>query len=173
MAHSNAIADRRQTKPVEIETHLVPVDDIRPNDYNPNRMADAEFSEFVAEVKHLGRLPKPVVIRPKVGFSSAAFCIVDGEHGWRAAKEVGFEKIPCEIIHADDFEAMRQTYKRNQHGRPDQVLLGKMFQAMMDGHKFSRRQLADAIKVSDGTIRNALEYSEAVRNSYAPEAVAM
>lgn len=172
MGQDTTPADSRQTELVEIETHLVPVDDIRPNDYNPNRMDDQEFSEFVAEVKHLGRLPKPVVIRPKVGLSSAAFCIVDGEHGWRAAKEVGFEKIPCEIVHVDDFEAMRQTYKRNQHGRPDQVLLGQMFQAMMDGHKFSRRQLADAIKVSDGTIRNALEYSEAVRNSYAPEAVA-
>jgi len=36
---------------------------LRPNDYNPNRTTDSEFAEFVAEIKHLGRLPKPIVYR--------------------------------------------------------------------------------------------------------------
>ena len=40
---------------------------LRPNDYNPNVMTDDEFGELVAEVRHLGRLPKPVVARPNGG----------------------------------------------------------------------------------------------------------
>src|SRR3972149_8603943 len=94
------------------EPRMIPTSDIRPNDYNPNRMSEEEFAELVGEVKHLGRLPKPVVLRQ----NAEGYLIVDGEHNWRAAREAGLESIPCEVIDADDFEAMRQTYKRNQHG---------------------------------------------------------
>jgi len=145
------------------------VEQLRPNDYNPNKMTDDEFSEVVAEVKHLGRLPKPVIVRP----NGDGFVIVDGEHGWRAANECGLGSIPCEIIEADDFEAMRQTFKRNQHGTHDPVRLGSMFRQMMEERGLSRRALAEEITVSEGTVRNALLYAEVdglyaeARNSYA------
>ena len=42
----------------------LPPDRLHANDYNPNRMSEDAFAEFLAEVKHLGRLPKPVVVRP-------------------------------------------------------------------------------------------------------------
>ncbi len=45
-------------------TSLLPVSALEPNDYNPNRMADERFAELVEEIRHLGRLPKPVVARP-------------------------------------------------------------------------------------------------------------
>ena len=145
-------------------THL-PTDQLQPNDYNPNRMTREEFAELVEEVRHLGRLPKPVVVREVEG----GYLIVDGEHGWRAACEVGQAEIPCEVIEADDFEAMRQTYKRNQHGTHDRVALGQMFRRMMDERSISNRQLAKEINVSEGTIRNGLLFAEAaeLRNRYA------
>jgi ParB/RepB/Spo0J family partition protein len=138
---------------------------LRPNDYNPNVMTDDEFAELVAEVRHLGRLPKPVVARP----NGDGYVIVDGEHGWRAAREVGLTEVPCEVIAADDFEAMRQTYKRNQHGTHNPVQLGRMFRQMMEARGLSQRALAEDTHVSEGTIRNALEYAKAgdVRNDYA------
>lgn len=138
---------------------------LRPNDYNPNVMTDDEFAELVAEVRHLGRLPKPVVARP----NGDGYVIVDGEHGWRAAREVGLTEVPCEVIAADDFEAMRQTYKRNQHGTHNPVQLGRMFRQMMEARGLSQRALAEEVHVSEGTIRNALEYAKAadVRNGYA------
>ena len=145
-------------------THL-PTDQLQPNDYNPNRMTDEEFAELVEEVRHLGRLPKPVVVREV----EDGYLIVDGEHGWRAACEVGLSEIPCEVIEADDFEAMRQTYKRNQHGTHDLAALGRMFYRMRQSRAISNRQLAEEINVSEGTVRNALIYAEAtkVRNGYA------
>ncbi len=140
---------------------------IHPNEYNPNRMDDAELAELFAEVRHLGRLPKPVVVRR----NGDGYTIVDGEHGWRAACEVGLETVPCEVIDGDDFECMRQTYKRNQHGTHNPVKLGQMFRRMMGDRDLSQRGLATEIGVSEGTVRNAVAYAEAVgvRNSYAPE----
>jgi ParB/RepB/Spo0J family partition protein len=136
------------------------------NDYNPNHMTDDEFAELVTEVRHLGRLPKPIIVRPR----GPRYVIVDGEHGWRAATEAGVSEVSCEIAQVDDFEAMRQTYKRNQHGTHRPVRLGQMFRRMMAERALSQRALAKDIDVSDGTIRNALDYAAAadhLRNSYA------
>jgi ParB/RepB/Spo0J family partition protein len=145
----------------------LPVAQLRPNDYNPNRMTEAEFSELVVEVKHLGRLPKPIVVRRQ----GDSYLIVDGEHNWRAAQEAGFTEVPCEVVGADDFEAMRQTYKRNQHGTHDPVALGRMFRRMMQDRGLSGRAFAQEAGVSEGTVRNMLLYAEAadLRNSYASE----
>jgi ParB/RepB/Spo0J family partition protein len=144
----------------------LPADRLHANEYNPNRMTEAEYAELVAEVRHLKRLPKPVVVRP----DGDGYTIVDGEHGWRAANDVGLSEVPCEVIDADDFEAMRQTYKRNQHGTHDPLLLGRMFRRMMESRSLSARALAEEITVSEGTVRNAVMYAEAweVRNRYAP-----
>lgn len=147
-------------------TVLLPVTDLAANDYNPNEMTEAQFTELLAEVAHLGRLPKPVIVRP----NGTGYVIVDGEHGWRAAVKHGLAEVPCEIVDADDFEARRQTYKRNQHGTHHPVRLGQMFQQMMAARQLSQRALAKAIEVSEGTVRNALVYAEAVdlmRNRYA------
>jgi ParB/RepB/Spo0J family partition protein len=151
------------------DVRQLPTDALHPNDYNPNRMTGEEFTELVEEVRHLGRLPKPVVVRN--GYAADEYLIVDGEHGWRAAKEVGLAEVTCEVIKADDFEAMRQTYKRNQHGTHDRVALGEMFKRMAKERCISNRELAKDINVSEGTIRNALMFAEAAesRRRFSPE----
>jgi ParB-like chromosome segregation protein Spo0J len=103
--------------------------------------------------------------------NDSGYVIVDGEHGWRAAKELGLAELPCEVVDVDDFEAMRQTYKRNRHGSDDPLQLGRMFKRMLDARGQSHRGLANEIEVSEGTIRNGLMYAEAaeLRNSYVRE----
>jgi hypothetical protein len=120
-------------------------------------MSKDEFAEYVAEVRHLGRLPKPIVTRP----NGQGYVIVDGEHAWRAAQEVGLADVPIEVIEADDFEAMRQTYKRNQHGTANPVKLGRVFKRMLAERDISIRQLAEQVNISEGTVRNNLLYAEA------------
>jgi ParB/RepB/Spo0J family partition protein len=156
----------RNGSPAEPKALDLPTESLQANNYNPNHMTDEEFAELVTEVRHLGRLPKPVIVRPT---GPCGYLIVDGEHGWRAAKEIGLSHVACEVVEVDDFEAMRQTYKRNQHGTHDPVRLGRMFRQMLTERGLSQRALADEIAVSEGTIRNAMLYAEAadVRNDYA------
>jgi len=144
------------------------LDQIKPNSWNPNEMTDDQFSELVAEVQHLGKVPKPIVLRK----NGKGFEIVDGEHTYRALLELEYSELQpswFEVEDYDDFEAMRQTYKRNQHGTHDPVRQGLLFERMMAEGKLSRRALAKDIELSEGTIRNSLEYSQAfkVRNDYA------
>ena len=152
------------TQPV-IKSILVAL--IDPNPWNPNRMDEEKFGEYVAEVHRLGRLPKPVVVR-KLG---DRYQILDGEHGWRAAQEVGLTEILCELVEVDDFTARRETFKRNQRGEHNRVLEGRMFIDMMAMKGLNNCQLADEIGISEGTVRNSLDYAEAAdkREAYLAE----
>ncbi len=143
------------------------IERLQPNPWNPNQMTEAEFVELVDEVRRLGRVPKPIVVRPL----GDLFEIVDGEHNWQAAQDIGFTELPCEIIDADDFEAMRQTYKRNQHGQHCRVREGRMFRTMRDQGNITYTELAVAAGISEGTVRNRLQYARAaaIRNCYAGE----
>ena len=140
---------------------------IQPNDYNPNSMTPEAFEELCQEVQRLGQIAKPVIVRP----GGEGYVIVDGEHNWRAARQIGMAQVPCEVVEIDDFESMRQTYKRNQHGRMSPTKQGRMFQRMMETRNLSQRALSAEIGVSEGTVRNSLLYVKLseVRNDYAVE----
>lgn len=138
----------------------IPMGQVKPNNWNPNEMTEAEFAELVTEIQHLGKPAKPIVLRR----NGQDYEIVDGEHTYRALLQL---EIPAlqpgwyEIEDYDDFEAMRQTYKRNQHGKHNPVKQGQLFKRMMDAGTLSRRALAEEIGVSEGTIRNSLLYEDA------------
>ena len=114
---------------------MLPIEKLRPNPFNPNEQTAEQFAENVAEVRRLGRIPKPIVVRP----AEDGFEIIDGEHAWRAAQDVGLAELACEVIEADDFELMRQCYKRNRGGTDDPVRLGQMFRRMQGERNLSIR----------------------------------
>jgi ParB-like chromosome segregation protein Spo0J len=168
----DAPSSRGTEKPTKLASdsitiQMVSVSSLQPNGWNANVMSEEDEVQFANEVRRLGRLPKPIVVRKR----GKGYQIVDGEHSWKAARECGLKEVPCEIIDTDEFEAMLQTFKRNRHGENDRVKLGRLFQRMMQEKQLSGRQLGLLIGESEGTIRNFLLYAEAaaVRNSYAPE----
>ncbi len=137
----------------------LPVNEMRPNAWNPNRMTDEAFAEYVTEVRRLGRLPKPIVVRPvRDGYQ-----IVDGEHAHKAATKLGFAVVPCEVTDLDDFTAMLETLKRNQHGTHDPLLEAELFERMAVISGESGRQLAKRLSVSPATVANRLKYVTALR----------
>jgi ParB-like chromosome segregation protein Spo0J len=146
---------------------MLPVTSLKPNSWNPNTIDKENWKQQVEETRRLGRPAKPIVVRAK----GKHYQIVDGEHSWKAALECGLTEVPCEVISADDFEAMFQSFKRNLHGVENQVKLGRMFRRMLDAKKLSNRDLASQLGVAEGTIRNVLLYAGAadLRNHYAAE----
>jgi len=136
---------------------LIPISDIDPNEYNPNRQSEEVYAALVKETRRLGRNPAPITVRPKGG----RYEIVNGAHNYRAAKEVGLAEVTCEIESIDDFEAMRQTLGRNRHGEHDPLLEGLVFQDMMKASGLSIRGLAPLVDLSPSKIRSALKYVQA------------
>lgn len=141
---------------------------IKPNTYNPNEMTKQEFAEYVAEIQHLGKLPKKMILRKKDDF----YEIVDGEHSYKALLELNIQELKpdwYEVVDIDDTEAKRQTYKRNQKGKNNPVKLGLMFLQAKEESGLSNRELAEKWDISEGMLRNYLIYAEVgkLRNDYA------
>jgi ParB-like chromosome segregation protein Spo0J len=141
---------------------LIAVTAIRPNTYNPNRMSRRQTRELVAEIRHLGQLPHPIVVRPlPEPILDVWYEIVDGEHRYHAAVELCMVQVQCVVLAIDEFESRRQTIKRNFGGKTNKVLLGDTYRAMQTLAGKSRRQLAQEINIPEATIRAAEEYAGA------------
>jgi len=104
----------------------VPINRLRPNPWNPNRMDKETFESLKESIRSSNLLEEnPIVVRPK---GDGGYEIVDGEERWRAARELGHKEIPVKEEELDDLEAKRRTVILNKdRGRIDYFLLGKIF----------------------------------------------
>lgn len=72
------------------ETRLVPISQVTPNPWNPNVQSPEVYDAQLASIKRFG-FAAPIVVR-RLGPSR--FEIIDGEHRYRAAMELGIENVP-------------------------------------------------------------------------------
>lgn len=80
------------------EKKTVPIDSVMPNPFNPNFMDKATFAKEKASIKELGMLGSIIVRRHIV---PEHYEILDGEHRWKAAKELGYTEMTVEVITRD------------------------------------------------------------------------
>ena len=82
-----------QVKPLHIE--YVKVDDIYPNDYNPNTHDADSFDLLIKSLLYFG-FTQPIVV------NRSTMQIVDGENRYRAACVIGYEMVPvCFVDNLD------------------------------------------------------------------------
>lgn len=97
-------------------------DQLKPNTWNPNRQDSFIYEKELASIREFGFVA-PIIVKPdeKSGF----FLIVDGEHRWKAAKELGIFTVPCyDIGPVDDDIAKQLTIVLNEtKGRTQPDLL--------------------------------------------------
>jgi ParB-like chromosome segregation protein Spo0J len=94
----------------------VNTEEVYPNDYNPNVMADHVFGEMASDIKAEG-MDQPVVcvLRPVEG-SVKCWRIVDGEHRWKSHSAAGATLILISVKEWTDDECKIRTIRRNFHG---------------------------------------------------------
>jgi ParB-like chromosome segregation protein Spo0J len=162
---------RRSTIPgarrSEIVLTTLPVDRLVPNDFNPNEFSPEMARAHLAEVRRRRRPSKQPLVRP-VGDDHE---IIDGEQEWIAAKAAGLTEVQCEVIEADNFQAMRENFVRNQRGTRNRVKVGRLFERMKELGGLSTRKLAKNLNIPASTVEHFLDYPAAVelRHSGAPE----
>lgn len=135
----------------------VPISLLVPNPWNPNQMTEEEFCGLCREVKRLGNVAKPIVVRRQ----GDRYEIVDGEHNYLAALEVGLTTVPVEIEELDDAHAKLETLKRNKHGSHDRVREGRLYRSMQQDTGFTGRRFAQFVDEPESTIRGRIRYAEA------------
>lgn len=109
------------------------VDSIEPNDWNPNRQSDFMYQREMASIQKFGFID-PVTVR-KHPRRRGMLQIIDGEHRWRAGKELGFEAIPITNLGAiSDSQAKALTdILNNLRGEQDANARAKLLKEVLDG----------------------------------------
>lgn len=91
----------------------VPVGDISPNTYNPNRQSDHDFELLCKSMQEDGFTQPIVAVASKPG-APTPYVVVDGEHRWRAAQSIGLTTVPIVIVPMSEEQAKIATLRHNR-----------------------------------------------------------
>jgi DNA modification methylase len=106
---------------MRVET--VPINQIRPNDWNPNEMEDHIYQSLVQSIRKHGVL-QPILVR-------ADMTIIKGEKRWRAAREAGLQDLICVIVETSQEEAKLLTVSLGHlRGRTNEELLASLLEEL-------------------------------------------
>jgi len=112
-------------KPQILESEIWPIDKIYPNSYNPNEMDEKTMELTRLSMREEG-FSDPIDIDP-------SGMILDGEHRWRIAKELGITHIPVFIKERYGDDAVITTIRKDRtHGEPDLVKLSTIVGELVD-----------------------------------------
>lgn len=154
--------------------HLIPVEEIEPNKFNPNVMSDVEYQTLKEDmqthgvqgvdpilVSHKGVYELPVPIDKLPGgawdkaFTVKGYIIVDGEHRWRIAKELGWKEIRARSESIREEDAKTICYRRNrERGTIDPMKEAALFKSELD--KMSQKAVAGKYGVDQSTVSHRL-----------------
>ena len=95
------------------ELKIVPVDEVQPNQYNPNVMSDELFEKERNSLKRFGMV-RPIITRTENGKR----IIVDGENRWHLFKDEGVSAIPIrDLGEISQEDAMALTFGHQRYSR--------------------------------------------------------
>lgn len=104
---SSMIKNLRQKKEISIKIEYVETSTLNPNSYNPNKHNTTSFDLLIQSIRLFG-FTQPIVVRKGTNE------IIDGEHRWRAAAVLDYERIPVVFIELTDDEMKMATIIHNR-----------------------------------------------------------
>ena len=124
----------------------IPIDSIKPNAINPNKMPDPIFKKLKASLKKFGQL-NPIIVR-KVDEIRAdqptitTYEIIDGEWRYRASKDIGLREIQCKIIEATEEEVAGLILATTIKGKHDAYVAADMVEGLAKTETAERNETA-------------------------------
>jgi hypothetical protein len=116
------------TRRVDLEVVYVPIGDVYPNPWNPNRQDAFIYEKEKASITEFGFIV-PITVRRwtvrAMAIVQDGWQVIDGEHRWKAAKELGYSEVPIiDLGEIDDGTAKQLTIILNEtkgQAQPDLV----------------------------------------------------
>lgn len=148
-----------------LKTVDLPVDDLRPNPWNPNRMDERTLQATKESLATYGFV-EPTLVRPHPD-EEGAYQIINGEHRWKVAPDLGYQVIPCVVATLSDTAARKLTIVLNEtRGEPDDHLLGTLLAELQ---KEEGEGLRNALRYNDAEVDHLLALATAEVPDYEPE----
>ena len=159
-AADNSSADAvTPTVTVESPTdrHLIPVDSIRRNPFQPRSDFDeSSLNELAASIRTHGVL-QPVLVR----IVDDGYQLIAGERRWQAAKKAGLTDIPCRIMELDNRQVSEAAIEENLKRKDLNVLeKAQAFQDYVDRFGCTIEDLGKRLSMDRSTVSNILRLLE-------------
>ena len=131
----------------------IPLDEIRPNPYQPRKTIDeAKIAELAASLKSTG-LVQPIIVRKVDG----AYQLIAGERRWRAAKRAGLATIPAFVRDVDSFTQAQMALIENvQREDLNPIERAQGYRALIDQLGLTQSELAIRMGEERSSIANFL-----------------
>ena len=141
-----------QVKPAE-EIEDLPLAEVRPNPYQPRKNFDEKkLAELAESIKENGVL-QPIIVRQDQG----GYEIIAGERRFRAAKSLGWEKIPAIVNNLDDQQTASLALIENlQRENLNPIDEAQAYEQLMQLNDLTQTQLAQDIGKSQSYVANKL-----------------
>ena len=111
------------------------VNDLHPNAWNPNEMSDDTFAKELRSIREFGFIDPVTVMKRRDG----GFMIIDGEHRWKAAQQLGIASVPaiiCDGLSETDAKKLT-TILNGLHGDPNREKLGDLLKNLLENEPVS------------------------------------
>jgi hypothetical protein len=144
-----AKVEKLNNKLERLVIEYAPIDSIHNNSYNPNRQSDHDFQLLLASIREDG-FTQPIIVQ------RASREIVDGEHRWRAARELGYTEIPIVLTDMTPEQMRIATLRHNRARGSEDVELS--VQVLRDLEKLGALDWAqDSLLLDDVELNRLLE----------------
>lgn len=135
------------------EVKIIETDSLKPNQYNPNEMSEKQFQYLIDDFKENGFVGQPIIVNEKLE-------IIDGEHRWRAAKFLGFEKVPIVQFFPKD-EEHQKMLTIGWNTKRGELNPTKLAQLIVDlNQKYTLEELSTKLGFSEEQLKDKLSISE-------------
>lgn len=132
----------------------LPLDQVRPNPFQPRRSFDPEaLKELQASIQDHGIL-QPVVIRKAAG---GGYELISGERRWRAARAAGKSTIPAVLRQVGDEEMLELALVENLQRRDlDPIEKARGFHQLIENLGLTQEHVAQRVGLQRSTVTNHL-----------------
>lgn len=150
---------------------LIKLELLEPNSFNCNVMQKEEYEALkqdmhvhgVSGIDPLLIVPKGVYRLKEIGgegwteaFKVKGYIIIDGEHRWKAAKELGWKEIRCDTESILEADAKALCYRRNrERGTIDPFKEAALFKSELE-KSMTQAQVAGKYGIEQGTVSHRL-----------------
>ncbi|MGQ9678861.1 MAG: ParB/RepB/Spo0J family partition protein [bacterium] len=151
-----AIIPERTQASLAAEFRPIPIDEIRPNPFQPRDLKEVEkdpkFLELVASIKEKGVLQPVAVRRRRDGYE-----LVAGERRWRAAKAAGLQTIPAVVRSVEDREMLEEALIENlQREDLNPIEEALAYRKLAEEFHLTHEEIARRVGKDRSTVTNAL-----------------
>ena len=162
-AKGRAAIEKRTNALQVLRIEYVPIDDVEPNDYNPNRQSEHDYDLLKRSITEDGFTQPIIVLATKN--ANDKYPIVDGEHRWRAARDLNFTEIPVAKVDMSMEQARIATLRHNRaRGSEDIELAAQVLRDLRDLGALD--WAADSLQMDD------IEIDKLINEIPAPDALA-